>query len=132
MLNIYKYLFYREYSWLLKNWGKKDLPEWSALFVVSFIMFLNIGLLLLIIQLFIDIKIFPMDVAPKNEIIIIMLSLFAINYFLFVHGEKYKLIVDEYKKEPHDTRRRNTFLLIMFVILSFVLPYLVIYLFYRV
>jgi hypothetical protein len=132
MLKIYKYLFYREYSFLLKHWGKEDQPEWSALFVVSFIMFLNIGLLLLLIQLFIDIKIFSMEVAPKKEIISIGVLLGAVNYVLFIYRNKYELIVEEFKCEPPHQRKKNTNLLYLFIILSLILPYLVIYLFYRI
>ncbi|MDG5800164.1 hypothetical protein QA597_07370 [Marinilabiliaceae bacterium ANBcel2] len=51
MMKIYRYLYYRLYSWNLKTWGEKDLPQWNALFGVSFMMFLNLGLLGFLLQL---------------------------------------------------------------------------------
>ena len=132
MFKIYNYLFYREYSWLLKNWGKEDAPEWSALFVVSFIMFLNIEFLLIIISLFIDVSISPLLNGSKKGVLSIGFFLLILNYSLFVRNEKYKLLVKEFKNEPPHKRRRNTFLLFLFVVFSFVLPYLMISLFFSV
>jgi len=132
MFKVYKYLYYRVYTWNLKTWGKKDVPEWNALYGVSFIMFLNINLLIFIISLFIDLHIFPIESVPKKEVLTIAILLLILNYFSFVRNEKYKLIVEEFKNEPPHKRRRNTFLLFLFVVLSFVLPYLVIHLFYMV
>lgn len=120
MMKIYRYLYYRLYSWNLKTWGEKDIPQWNALFGVSFMMFLNLGLLGLLLQL-LGVNIFLRDELPKKELVIIMISLFVLNYFLFVHKGNYRSIVKELKKEPPEKRRANTILIWLYVILSFAL-----------
>lgn len=120
MMKLYRYLYYRLYSWNLKTWGEKDLPQWNALLGVSFMMFLNLGLLGLLLQL-LGVNIFLRDELPKKEIVIIMLSLFVVNYFLFIHKGNYRSIVKELKKETPEKRRTNTMLIWLYVILSFIL-----------
>ena len=120
MMKIYRYLYYRLYSWNLKTWGEKDIPQWNALFGVSFMMFLNLGLLGLLLQL-LGVNIFLRDELPKKELVIIMISLFVLNYFLFVHKGNYRSIVKELKKESPEKRRANTILIWLYVILSFAL-----------
>ncbi len=120
MMKLYRYLYYRLYSWNLKTWGEKDLPQWNALFGVSFMMFLNLSLLGLLLQ-FLGVNIFLRYELPKKELIIIMLSLFVINYFLFIHKSNYRSIVKELKKEPLEKRKTNTIFIWLYVILSFAL-----------
>jgi len=120
MIKMFRYLYYRLYSWNLKTWGENDLPQWNALFGVSFMMFLNLGLLGLLLQL-LGVNIFLCNELPKKELIIIMLSLFVLNYFLFVHKGNYRSISKELKKESPKKRKTNTFLLWTYVILSFAL-----------
>ena len=120
MMKLFKYLYYRLYSRNLKKWGVNDLPQWNALFGVSFMMFLNLGLLGLLLQFF-GLNIFLRNELPKKELVIIMISLFVMNYFLFIHKVNYRSITKELKKESLKQRRLNTVLLWSYVILSFVL-----------
>ena len=120
MMKIYRYLYYRLYSWNLKTWGEKDIPQWNALYGVSFMMFLNLGLLGLLLQL-LGVNVFLRDELPKRELVIIMISLFVLNYFLFVHKGNFRSIEKELKKESPEKRWANTILIWLYVILSFVL-----------
>lgn len=88
------------------------------MFGVSFMMFLNLGLLGFLLQL-LGVNIFLRDELPKKELIIIMLSLFVVNYFLFIYKGNYKSITKELKKEPLKKRRANTIFLWLYVLLSF-------------
>ena len=119
MIKLYKYLFYRLYSWNLKTWGVKDLPQWNALFGVSFMMFINLGLLGLLLQA-LGINIFMRSEIPKKELIIIMVGLFVLNYFIFIRKSNYLTIAKEFKRETNQNRRTNTYLIWLYVILSFV------------
>lgn len=119
-MKIYKYLFYRLYSWNLKTWGENDLPQWNALFGVSFMMFLNLGLFGLLLQFF-GVNIFLRNELPKKEVVIIMLSLFVLNYFLFIHKGNYRSITKELKKESPKNRRANTVLIWLYFVLSLAL-----------
>lgn len=120
MMRLYKYLYYRLYSWNLKTWGESDLPQWNALFGVSFMMFLNLGLVGLLLQFF-GVNVFLRSELPKKELITLMLCLFIVNYFLFIHKGTYRSIAKELKKEPPQKRRINTILLWLYVTLSFAL-----------
>jgi hypothetical protein len=120
MIKLYKYLYYRLYSWNLKTWGVKDLPQWNALFGVSFMMFINLGLLGLLLQA-IGINIFMRAELPKTELTIIMVGLFILNYFIFIRKSNYLTITKELKRETNQNRKTNTYLIWLYVILSFVL-----------
>jgi hypothetical protein len=117
-MKLYRYLYYRLYSWNLKRWGEKDLPQWNALFGVSFMMFLNLGLVGLLLQAF-GLNIFQRDELPKKELIVLMVGLFILNYFLFIRNGNYLSIVKELKKESSNKRKANTFLIWLYVVLSF-------------
>ncbi len=120
MMKLYRYLYYRLYSWNLKTWGEKDLPQWNALFGVSFMMFSNLCLAGLLLQA-LGFNIFLRNELPKLEIGIIMLFLYIVNYFQFIDKGNYRLITKELKKESQKKRRTNTILLLIYVILSFAL-----------
>jgi DMSO reductase anchor subunit len=120
MIKMFRYLYYRLYSWNLKTWGENDLPQWNALFGVSFMMFLNLGLVGLLLQAF-GMNIFQRDELPKKELIVIMIVLFILNYFLFIHKGNYLTIAKELKKETLKIRKANTFLLWLYVVLSLAL-----------
>jgi len=119
-MKLYRYLYYRLYSWNLKTWGEKDLPQWNALFGVSFMMFSNLCLAGLLLQA-LGFNIFLRNELPKLEIGIIMLFLYIVNYFQFIDKGNYRLITKELKKESQKKRRTNTILLLIYVILSFAL-----------
>ncbi len=115
---MFRYLYCRLYSWNLKTWGENDLPQCNALFGVSFIMFLNLGLFGLILQLF-GVNIFLRNELPKKEIVLIMLSLFVVNYFLFIHKGNFRLITKELKKESPKKKKDkyNSSLAVRYIII---------------
>ncbi|MCP4266009.1 MAG: hypothetical protein GY777_10620 [Candidatus Brocadiaceae bacterium] len=106
-------------------WGEKDISEWKAVVGVSFMMFINLILLGLLFQ-YLGIIVFvgKGEPVPKKIIILIMLVLCGLNYFLFMHSEKYKSITRECEKESTKKRKKNTMLLWLYTILSFLLPIL--------
>ncbi len=118
MIKIYRYLYYRLYSWNLKKWGEKDIPQWNALFGVSFMMFLNLGLLGLLLQL-LGVNIFLRSERPNTVLVSIMIILFVLNYFRFIHKSNYSSILKALKNEAPEKRRVNTILIWLYVILSF-------------
>lgn len=121
MMQLYKYLFYRIYEWNLKIWGKKDMPQWNAMFGVSFMMFLNLSIIALFLQLLFKIQLLNDYIILKEKIVLIMLSLFVINYFIFIDKQQYIIITKQFIKESPKRKIRNTFLLWVYVVFSFVL-----------
>ncbi len=108
-------------------WGKDDIPEWTAVLAVSMMMFANLFFLMLLAE-FVGIRgvaEFTVDNTLRKTIIIfIMMVLAGLNYFLFMHSEKYKSIAREYEKEDSDKRNVNTCLLWLYITLSILSPIL--------
>jgi NADH:ubiquinone oxidoreductase subunit 6 (subunit J) len=119
MLKQYKYLYYRIYSWNLKK-GEKDISQWKAVVFVSAMMVLNLFLIGLLLKYFGILEHpFPKKIATPLTLVLI-----GLNYFLFMHSGKYKLITREYEKENTKKRKKNTISLWLFIALSFLLPIL--------
>ncbi|MDD3321624.1 MAG: hypothetical protein PHS59_09290 [Paludibacter sp.] len=120
MMKLYRYLYYRLYSWNLKTWGEKDLPQWNALFGVSFMMGLNLGIIAGLIDMIGVVNIF-VENTPKKGIIIFAFVILVANYFWLVHNGKYRQIAKEYKNEPKNKKLRSTLFLWLYVVISFVI-----------
>jgi len=124
-MKLYRYLYYRLYSWNLKTWGKRDGPEWNAVFGVSFMMFLNLFFICSIPELFgVDI-LFKYELSNKI-IIAISIIILGFNYFVFLYRKKYELLKKEFSHESIKERSRNLLLLWVYTFLSFLLPFLII------
>jgi len=119
-MELFKYLYYRLYIWNLKTWGVVDAPHWNALLGVTFMMYFNLLFIAFVLEIF-NVHIIIRDEIPKKEAVALYFILIGINYFQFVHKEKYKKIAQKLKKETPQKRRRNTVLLWLYVVLSFVL-----------
>ena len=116
---LYRYLYYRLYTWNLKTWGIEDMPQWNALYGVSFMMFLNLGFVALLLQI-LGLDIFY-NSTPKLEIIIVALLLLLLNYYFFIRKKKYLLHIKRFEKETSKKRKINTLLLWLYVLSSFLI-----------
>lgn len=81
-------------------------------------MFLNLGLVGLMLQAF-GINIFQRTELPKKELIIIMIGFFIMNYFQFIRKANYLKIIKELKRETKQERKTHTYLIWLYVFLSF-------------
>jgi hypothetical protein len=119
MINIYKYIFYRTFTWCSKKYRDDDVvTAYRAVLIVSFFVSMNIltiGLLVRALGL-IDINVLHL---PKIVIILIWLGVVAFLYFSFVYHNKYQIIEAEYKKETLKQRNINSVLILLFMIASF-------------
>jgi hypothetical protein len=120
MMKLYKYLYYRLYSWNLKTWGESDLPQYNAMLGVSFMMILNFSIIAGILDMFGIVNIF-VEETPKKELVLFFFAVTVLNYFWLVHNGKYKQLGKKYKNESKNVRLRNTLLLWLYVVLSFVI-----------
>lgn len=114
------------YSWNLKTWGEKDVPQWNALLGVSFMMGLNLSIIAIIVDMTGIVSIF-IDPLPKAAFVTFGIIILIINYFWLYHKGKYQQIADDYKKtETKKQRRINALLIWLYVIVSFYIPLLII------
>jgi len=117
MLKIYKYLYYRLYSWNFKLRGEKDIPEYNAAFGVAALMGIQFSTVMIFIDLFFIILYNTKDFLPnipKSIYVSSMIIFIIINYFWFVHKKRYLKIVEEYKQETKKIRLKK--LLILWVV----------------
>ncbi|PQJ78757.1 hypothetical protein [Polaribacter porphyrae] len=117
---IYRYIYYREYTWYKKKIGEEDFPHFSAIFVMSLTLtiwiFIAISLLYIIWSIQINI------IENKKSIAIIIFSLISIlHYYLFIKNNKYLIIEEEFKKENKKQRYLRGWLVVLYSIGSFLL-----------
>lgn len=120
-MRLYKYLYYRLYSWNLKTWGENDAPQWNALIGVSFMMLLNLSTIGIALQFFKLTDFFIRDEIPKTELIFLMVGIGVFNFFQFIHHGKYEEISKEYEKEEPRKKSHNTVYLWLYTFGSFAL-----------
>jgi len=111
MKKLVEYLYYKIYSW-----KKKDVPEWTASFGISLLMFLKLVILYEITTI-IDKKLLITGI-PKFIIVVIMLTLIIINYFWFIHKKKYLKIISKYNKETEKQKLIRGFLILLYFFLT--------------
>lgn len=116
MINIYKYTFYRFYKWNLEKWGSHDAPEFKAMFIVSLIVFCNVGTLGLLLQLT---GVMPFLDQSKAFTISFLVGIGLLVYFSLVHRSKYKAIETEFKNETTKQRYVHTAFMWAFIFISF-------------
>ncbi|KGN73687.1 hypothetical protein HQ47_06990 [Porphyromonas macacae] len=125
MINIFKYMYYRLFTWNLKKWGRYDGPEWNALLGVSFMVFLNVYTFVFLLELLGYIN-FLRGNFRRPVILILGFSILGMNYLLLTNKGKYLQLVKHYKKESKAERRKNSFILWGYAVISVLLPFLMI------
>ena len=127
-MKFYKYIYYRIYAWLSIRFGENDAPQWSALFIVSLLLFFNIMLIMLLLNSFTIKTLYFGSNSARIEAIITALVLYLVNYFIFIFKKKYKKIVQKFKNEKPNERLRNSIKFWAYIILTITLPILYTYL----
>ncbi|WP_282918339.1 hypothetical protein [Porphyromonas macacae] len=85
MINIFKYMYYRLFTWNLKKWGRYDDPQGNALIGVSFMMFVHLNTLGVLLDYLGCIDYFEAKVSHLTMSIVFFIIL-AINYFWLMHN----------------------------------------------
>jgi len=113
-------MFYSIYTCQLKAWGRDNTPEYAALSGVTFLMYLNL-LIIPIVLAFFGINLLN-DRSVKKEFLIAAIVIAVISYLRFVHKGKYIEIAQAYKHELGPTRFKKTILIWLYTGLSFIVP----------
>ena len=116
LLRAYKYLYYRIYAWNLRTWGESDMPQFNALFAVSFLIFMNLISCLVAIEVCSGRHVTLSGLAT----IATGLTIITIGYCLVVHNRKYQKMAKEFSSETPAQRRRRLIGVVIYVTLSFV------------
>ena len=125
MIKFYQYIYYRIYKWNLRNSGINDLPQYNAMFGLSFLIFFNIYIVPELIQSLTGFWISFEKDEYKIVVAIFAVIIFIINYFAFVKNRKYLKLVEKFKDETPAESRRGTIMIIVYIFLSFLTPIII-------
>ena len=117
----YKYIYYKILMFS-KEYPFTHVPEFWAMSFISLLVLLNFQSILVLIIIFTDGKIILFKNRPE-QIISIVLAL-LINYLIFIYKKKYIEIVEEFKFEPREKKRKGNIEVLLFSIGSIVLIFL--------
>lgn len=113
-LYYYRYLFYKVLSGLNKIPFNDDTNHWGAIFILSFLTWFNMG------TIYVTIIIFTGEVPFSNinriEQTIIALSVVFIHYISLLNKQRYKIIMNEFKNESDEKRKKSTRYSLIYII----------------
>ena len=105
------------YSWNLRIWGEVSAPEYTAFFSISFLLYLNLFTILILVELATGFAIHKqINVIP---LVLTLLGIAALNYFIFLQKGKYKKMVKQFGKENLTEKKRRFIWCLVYVIFSF-------------
>lgn len=100
-------------------WGESDLPQFNALFGVSFLVFLNILSVPAAIEAITGELLFKDSNASHIGVLVLWLIVLGASYFLLVYNEVYKRIAKEFKNERAPQRRNRLIAIFVYVLFTF-------------
>ncbi|MDG5801076.1 hypothetical protein QA597_11975 [Marinilabiliaceae bacterium ANBcel2] len=124
-MKFYRYLYFNLYQLWLK---KKDEPEnahINAVITISFLLYVNIisiPLIFLAASKNEIINLPQMNVNAKIWIAVILVSAGIFNYFLLARKRQHNKIIEEFKSESKERRKKGTAYTIFYLIVSFLIP----------
>lgn len=97
MIKIYKYLYYKFYSWAV-SLKLDNTPEFTAFFTIVILSFLNLLCIVWLVEMVFKLpKIF--SGLSSITVIVVIILLGIPQYFMLVHKGRYKKIAQEFVKE---------------------------------
>lgn len=127
MLNMYKYLFFKFYTWSINKFGSDDLPTLNALLLISLFQVINIATITFFIEKFMGIVLFSLITQNKGIEILLMLTILILNYFLFIFRGKDDKIISIFQNKPKAVVKRYSLFSVSYGILSLSLLLMVIF-----
>lgn len=127
MKNLYDYFFYKIYKSVEYLSVPKFWSDWKSLAIIVVLEILTCNILEVSYHYYFNI---PMQTVGSQRIgyyeIILVSFLIIVNYYLFIHNDKWKAIIDKF-----DSRKKND-ILGGFIVWSIILSVVVIYWFYTI
>jgi hypothetical protein len=121
MKRIYYYIFYKYYLLFIVI-NKESIPHLKAVILLSWMISLNLLSIWYIFSLlftfpFIDEELFISKIVP----VIIFFLLVILNYRIFIGGEKFKILEEEYVEKSEFNRYIGSILVTIYTIASFIM-----------
>jgi hypothetical protein len=119
MFPIHRYLYYRIYRSQLIAFGEKEVPEWTACFGVSFLMWVNLSCLIGILNSVSGHNISLSYQQGKVLFVSFAIALTVYNYLRFT--KNYKSIVSSYIEETKRERSLHNWYILYYSIATIAL-----------
>ena len=123
----YQYVYYRIYKWNLRTWGKSDVPEFNAVLGMSAAVFFNIFTIIILYN-FVSGKYISLDWIEPSFVLIFAFSLVSLNYLMFMYKKRYELLEEKFGNELKAKKRRNGWIVVIYIVGSPTLPFLLMFL----
>lgn len=124
---MYTYIYYALYKIAKRTEKKRNpsmrMPATIAMITISFLQFIN--LLTVFVLLVHGVKLFEPFALSKELAIFIGLTLYGINYLLFLKNKKFLKIEEKFDKKSKKLKKVRIILFWAYIILSFVLLFVV-------
>ena len=115
-----KYLYYKLYKLFVKINGKDDLPEYTSMIGLGTLFFFNVLSIAAILNILHPFTTFP-SISRASFFVSFGIPYFISLYFIFVFNGKYQRIVNEFKDESEEKRKKGRVNVILYLLLSFTL-----------
>lgn len=112
---LYRFLFYKILVFVF--WVKtRDTQEWSAMFILSFLICINIGTIYSIVK-----ATFLPSIHLESPINFVLIGslVMAANYFYFIRNDRFRKIMDEFGKDSTANGFLSTTLTLLYLLISF-------------
>lgn len=114
IFNGYKYLLYRIYQWQLAWFGEKENPKFVAILGCSMFIYFNIQTVRVVFEIITGIKIYTENIY----VVAFLIFLFLLNSYIFLHLDKFDILIEEFSKESELSRKKNTVLCWAYIIFT--------------
>lgn len=116
MIRAYKYFFYRNYSFLRKLNKKSNsgIIAFKSISLITFLLTVDFDFILRIVEANSEVS------FGRIIFLIVFGSIYIVNTLFFFNGNRYEVIIDEFKTETKEERVFSVVLTILFITLSVV------------
>jgi hypothetical protein len=124
-MGFFDYVYFRIFSWYLEKFGKGDAPEWTALFLVVFLIFVNVLTVVLVIEGLLGRLVMTERLADPIYGGTGYSVAVLIGYFYWCKEPKRSCLINRYKSESPSVRARRSIYFRLYVVLTILLPIIV-------
>ncbi len=98
MPNFYQYLFYSIYQWNKKLAPNSEQPVLNSMLAVSLLMFCNLVILSLLLELSTGFKLINFEGVKALTIVSIIVGVILMNFLFLIYRKRYDLIIKRYSE----------------------------------
>ena len=124
IMTFYDYVYYRIYAWQLSWFGKEEIPEYTAVLGVSFLVYLNVYTFLIVASLITGSDLIANLGIDKPTIFLALLFWVGLNYYLFIQSKRREKVVSRFANQTKRKKMLGTFGVLLYAGFSLALPIL--------